>query len=119
MRHSILTTAVAFVLAAPCTALAGDKTIEIQSPSWGGNTPTVGSSTGSTAPTKRVGSPTTKFKFKNTPDKVEAENALTSKGPTTTNAPSALKSQNLLNAAGSGPTTGRATIKVSPEYTRH
>jgi hypothetical protein len=119
MRHSILTTAVAFVLGAPCTTLAGDKTIDIQSPSWGGNTPTVGSSTGSSAPTKRVGSPTTKFKFKNTPDKVEAhsENALTSKGPTTANAPPALHSPNLLNGAGSP--MGRATIKVSPEYTRH
>jgi hypothetical protein len=113
MRNPVLAIAIVSMLAAPCTALAGGKkdSIEIQSYNHQVTQPTSASS----SRTKKFGI------FKRTPDKVEAHsaNGLTSKEPTTTNAPSALKSQNLLNGAGSSPTTGRATIKVSPEYTRH
>jgi hypothetical protein len=100
------------VLAAPCTALAGEKkekSIDIQSYSWGATNAGSGTSVG--------GSQSKKLNiFKNTHDKVEAhsENVLTNKGLTTTNTPSALKGPNLLGGAGSGPTAGRATIKVSP-----
>jgi hypothetical protein len=124
MRNRILTVTIALVLAAPCTALAGEKkekSIDIQSYSWGATNTGSGTSGGG-AQSKKLNI------FKNTHDKVEAhsENVLTSKGPTTTNkgltttnTPSALKGPNLLGGAGSGPTAGRATIKVSPEYTRH
>jgi len=52
MRNPILVIAIAFALAAPCTALAGEKkTIDVQSYSWGV------SNAGSMS---RAGSPTTK-----------------------------------------------------------
>ena len=111
MRNAILAIAIAFLLAAPSAASAEDKHkdwIELQSYSHQVSQPATSSSR-----IKNLGI------FKRTPDKVEShsENTLTGKGTTVTNAPSALKSQNLLNGAGSP--TGRATIKVSPEYTRH
>jgi FlaG/FlaF family flagellin (archaellin) len=53
MRNSVLPIAIAFVLAAPCTALAGGKkdTIEVLSPSFGAGTQPTTSTTGGT--TKR------------------------------------------------------------------
>jgi hypothetical protein len=115
MRKAVLAIATTFVLTAPFTASAEDKHkdwIELQSYSHQNTQPTTSSSQSK------------KFNigiFKNTHDKREAHsaNGLTSQGPTTTNNPSALKSPNLLTGAGTGATAGRATVKVSPEYTRH
>jgi hypothetical protein len=56
MRNSVLAVVIAFVLAAPCTALAGDqkKTIDVQSWSFGGTNPST-----QTGPPKTKASTTT------------------------------------------------------------
>jgi len=131
MRLPILTIAIPLTLAASCSAFAEEKKhIEIQDYGFGVSMPVTTSRNSSPTYTTQEPGGTSKnnpsqFKklgiFKSTHDKREAgsQNILTNKGSTTTNTPSALKSQNLLGGTSSGPTSGRMTIKVSPEYTRH
>jgi hypothetical protein len=64
MRNSLLAIAVTLMLAAPCTALAGDKgkqrNIEVNDYGFGVSNPVTTSRSDGGGATKRVGSPTTK-----------------------------------------------------------
>jgi hypothetical protein len=104
MRNPILAIAIVFVLAAPFTALAGDKkekSIEINSYSWGVSNAGSMSSGTSGGASGRIGSPTMQKKHIGQP---KYEDVSQSKGPLNTTANPALQGNVLQKDTVSGST---------------